>query len=286
MNQYYTYTGDDIANYAKTGLITLREFLINVVAPVLLKVVLAIVIYIVCRKLIILLVGLTKKAMEKTKLEKGVESFLLSLIKIALYALTVFAIFELFGIATTTIIAVLGSVGLTIGLALQGSLSNFAGGVLILVLKPYIVGDYIVTCGVEGSVTSIDIFYTTLKTPDNKVIVVPNGTISNSTITNVSREPERRLDLMLPVAYGSDIEKVKEVLNGVYENDEAVLKEKGLTVFLSEFADSSINVGFRVWVKSGDFWATKWRLQETINTKFIENGIEIPFNQLDVHLDK
>ena len=286
MNQYYTYTGDDIANYAKTGLITLREFLVGVVAPMLLKVALAIVIYIVCRKLINLLVGLAKKAMEKTKLEKGVESFLLSLIKIGLYALTIFAIFEIFGIATTTIVAVLGSVGLTIGLALQGSLSNFAGGVLILVLKPYIVGDYIVTCGVEGSVTSIDIFYTTLKTPDNKVIVVPNGTISNSTITNVSHEKERRLDLTLPVAYGSDIKKVKDVLTTIYENEEAALKDKGLTVFLGEFADSSINIGFRIWVNSADYWTTKWRLQENINTAFAENNIEIPFNQLDVHLDK
>jgi small conductance mechanosensitive channel len=277
---------DDIADAARTGLINLQDFLINVVVPGILKVVFAIIIYIVCRKLIGLVIKLTKKGMDKARFEKGVESFLLSLIKIALYALTVFAIFEIFGIATTTIVAVLGSIGLTIGLALQGSLSNFAGGVLILVLKPYIVGDYIVTCGVEGTVDSIDIFYTTLKTPDNKMIVVPNGTISNSTITNVSHEPVRRLDLTLPVAYGSDIPKIKEVLTGIYEADETTLKDKGLTVFLGEFADSSLNIGFRVWVKSSDYWPTKWRLQEIINEKFAENGIEIPFNQLDVHLDR
>ncbi len=278
--------GEDIAQYAQTGLINIRDFLINVIAPGLLKLALAIILYFVCRKLISILVSLTKKAMDKTKLEKGVESFLLSLIRIILYALTIFAIFEIFGIATTTIVAVLGSVGLTIGLALQGSLSNFAGGVLILVLKPYVVGDFISTCGVDGTVTSIDIFYTTLKTPDNKVIVVPNGTLSNSTITNVSREKERRLDLTLPVAYGTDIAKVKQVLTDIYEADEAVLKDKGLTVFLSEFADSSLNIGFRVWVKSADFWPTKWRLTENINQAFIDNNIEIPFNQLDVHLDK
>ncbi len=277
---------DDIADAAKTGLINLQDFLINVVAPGLLKVILAIIIYIICRKLINLLVKLSKKAMDKTKFEKGVESFLLSLIKIGLYALTIFAIFEILGIATTTIVAVLGSVGLTIGLALQGSLSNFAGGVLILILKPYIVGDYIVTCGVEGSVDSIDIFYTTLKTPDNKMIVVPNGTISNSTITNVSHEKERRLDLTLPVAYGTDIQKVKDLLTGVYEAEETAIKDKGLTVFLGEFADSAINIGFRIWVNSSDYWTTKWRLQETINNVFAENNIEIPFNQLDVHLDK
>ncbi len=278
--------GEDIANYAKTGLINLQDFLINVVAPGLLKVVFAIIIYIVCRKLINLIVNVAKKAMDKTKFEKGVESFLLSLIKIGLYALTVFAIFEIFGIATTTIVAVLGSVGLTIGLALQGSLSNFAGGVLILVLKPYVVGDYIVSCGVEGTVDSIDIFYTTLKTPDNKMIVVPNGTLSNSTITNVSHEPERRLDLLLPVAYGTDIALVKSILTKVYENDEAILKDKEPVIFLSEFADSSLNVGFRVWVNSPDYWNTKWRLQESINNIFNENGIEIPFNQMDIHVDK
>ncbi len=277
---------EDIAQYAQTSLINIRDFIINVIAPGLLKLVLAIVLYFICRKLISILVNITKKAMDKTKLEKGVESFLLSLIRIILYALTVFAIFEIFGIATTTIVAVLGSVGLTIGLALQGSLSNFAGGVLILVLKPYVVGDFISTCGVDGTVTSIDIFYTTLKTPDNKVIVVPNGTLSNSTITNVSREKERRLDLTLPVAYGTDIAKVKQVLTDIYEADEAVLKDKGLTVFLSEFADSSLNIGFRVWVNSDDFWTTKWRLTENINQAFIDNNIEIPFNQLDVHLDK
>ncbi len=279
-------TGDDIAEYTRTSLLNLRDILVTVVGPALLKLLLAIILYLVCRKLIGLIINLTGKAMEKTKLEKGVESFLLSLIKIGLYALTVFAIFEIFGIATTTIVAVLGSVGLTIGLALQGSLSNFAGGVLILVLKPYVVDDYIVTCGVEGTVKSIDIFYTTLRTPDNKTIVVPNGTISNSTITNVSHEKQRRLDLTLPVAYGTNIQKVKDILTGIYEADASTLKDKGLTVFLGEFGDSSLNIGFRVWVNSSDFWTTKWRLQETINNAFIENNIEIPFNQLDVHLDK
>ncbi|MCR5823655.1 MAG: mechanosensitive ion channel [Lachnospiraceae bacterium] len=281
-----TNVGDDIAEYARTSLVNLQDFLITVVAPGLLKFVLAIVLYIICRKLISVVINITRKAMEKTKMEKGVESFLLSLIKIGLYGLTIFAIFEIFGIATTTIVAVLGSVGLTIGLALQGSLSNFAGGVLILVLKPYVVEDYIVTCGVEGTVKSIDIFYTTLRTPDNKTIVVPNGTISNSTITNVSHEKQRRLDLTLPVAYGTNIQKVKDILTGIYEADASTLKDKGLTVFLGEFGDSSLNIGFRVWVNSSDFWTTKWRLQETINNAFLENNIEIPFNQLDVHLDK
>ncbi|MCR5154454.1 MAG: mechanosensitive ion channel [Lachnospiraceae bacterium] len=276
----------DTLESLETNLGNFKEYFITTILPVIIRILIAVVIYIVCKKVINWVVKLAKKGMEKAKMEKGVESFLLSLIKIGLYALTIFAIFEVFGLATTTLVAVLGSVGLTIGLALQGSLSNFAGGVLILILKPFVIGDYIVSCGNEGTVTSIDIFYTTLKTPDNKTIVVPNGALSNSNITNVSKEKERRLDFTLPVAYGTDIKLVKEVLQKVFEEDEATLKDKEVTIFLGEFADSSINIGFRVWVNSADYWTAKWRIQETVNDAFAKNNIEIPFNQLDVHMKK
>lgn len=255
------------------------------VFPVLIHILIAIVIYFIGTKIIKLLLNLLKKTLTKAKVEAGVLTFLSSTARIALYAVLCFAIFDILGIATTTIITVLGSLGLTIGLALQGSLSNFAGGVLILVLKPYRVGDYIVTCGEQGTVTEIDIFYTKLMTVDNKKVVIPNGTISNSNIVNVSNEPQRRIELILPIAFSSDINQVKALLRALAERNERVLKDQPIDIYIDEFANSSINIGFRVWAKSEDFWELKWQLMEQIKEIFDANHIKIPFNQLDVTIN-
>ncbi|MBO7403076.1 MAG: mechanosensitive ion channel [Lachnospiraceae bacterium] len=237
------------------------------------------------RLIIKLLLGLVNKGFSKSKVEKGVVSFSLSVVKGLLYIILLIIIAQVLGVPTASLIALLGSAGLAIGLALQGSLSNFAGGVLIMVLKPFKVGDYIVTGSGEGTVTGIDIFYTRLRTPDNRVVVIPNGTLSNSAVTNVSKEKTRRVDLKIPVAYSSDINIVRDVLKDVIaEQGDKVLEDKGLDIYVSEFANSSIDIIYRFWVKSSDYWAVRFAVLERVKEKFETNGIEIPFNQLDVHM--
>jgi small conductance mechanosensitive channel len=185
-----------------------------------------------------------------------------------------------------SIIALMGSAGLTVGLALQGSLSNFAGGVLIIFLKPFVVGDYIIdsSSGKEGTVSDISIFYTRILTIDNKMVNIPNGELSNATITNVSRMENRRLDLTVGVAYSSDLSKVKAILQNIVLTDDAVLKEEPVDVFVDALADSSINMGIHVWVKNVDYWTTKWRMQERIKNAFDEQGVTIPFPQMDCNI--
>lgn len=246
------------------------------------------VILIVGMKLINMLVKFLKKLMEKSKVEPGVNTFLASLVKYALYVVLVMVILSQFGVTAGSVVAVLGSAGLTVGLALQGSLSNFAGGVLILILKPFVVGDYIVENGggMEGTVTEISIFYTKLLTGDNKAILIPNGALSNSSIINASAMDKRRVDIEVGVAYDSDLVKVKAVLTDIIMGDEARLENETTNVFVSALGDSSINMGVRLWVKSSDYWTAKWRITENIKYEFDKNNIEIPFPQMDVNLKK
>ena len=260
-------------------------FVTATLLPFAIKIVVALLIYFIGNKLIKLIVNLTKKGLEKVGVEAGVQSFLLSAIRIVLFIVLVFAVVGYLGVATTSIAALFASAGVTIGLALQGSLSNLAGGVLILVLKPFKVGDYIVATGVEGTVTDIEIFYTKLSTTDNRKIVVPNGTLSNTNIINVSHEKTRRVDMVIGVSYSSDIAKVKNILATLAERNEAVLKDKPVNIYINEFGASSINFGFRVWVEAANYWTTKWKMMEDIKAAFDENGIEIPFNQVDVNIN-
>jgi len=261
-------------------------FITATLLPALIKIIIALLIYWIGNKLIKFLVDLTGKAMEKAHLDEGVQSFLKSALKIVLFVVLVFGIISYLGIATTGIAALFASAGVTVGLALQGSLSNLAGGVLILVLKPFKVGEYIVACGVEGTVTSIEILCTKLRTGDNKVVIVPNGTLANSNITNVSREEFRRVDFVFGVAYDSDLKLVKNLLQTAGEKHELVLKDEDheIKVFINEFGASSIDFGFRVWCKNSDYWTVKWELMEQVKDAFDANNIEIPFNQLDVNM--
>ena len=264
---------------------TISEFLTGKALPVAFKVIIALLIYFIGMKIIKMCTNLTKKAFEKAKVDAGVQSFVLSAIRIVLYIALFLVIISYFGFQVTSLAALVASAGVTVGLALQGSLSNLAGGVLILVLKPFKIGDYIVAQGYEGTVKEIEIFYTTLATVDNKKIVLPNGALSNGNIVNVSHEAVRRVDLVFGVSYSSDVKKVKDILLTVANNHELVDHAQDVTIYIDEFAASSINFGFRVWTKSENYWTLKWDMMEKVKEAFDANGIEIPFNQLDVHVN-
>lgn len=267
-----------VVTYFKNILPDLLSFLIQLV--------IAVVILLVGIKVIGVIVKMLRKTMEKGNTEIGVITFLCSLVKYALYFVLCMIILSQFGVTTGSVVAVLGSAGLTVGLALQGSLQNFAGGVLILLLKPFAVGDYIIDngSGDEGTVSAITIYYTKLLTIDNRMILIPNGSLSNSSITNVTRMEKRRVDIVVGVAYESDLAKVKKVLEQVIASEPAVLTEEAKDVFVSELADSSVNMGIHVWVKTSDYWTAKWRMTENIKNALDENGISIPYPQLDVQV--
>lgn len=250
-----------------------------------LKVIAAVIILFIGKKLIRFLCGMLDKYFKRTKIEVSVSGFLIAMVRAALYILLVVTVItKVIGIASTPIIAIVGSAGLSIGLALQGSLSNFAGGVLILLLKPFRVGDYIITGGNEGTVTAIDIFYTRMLTADNRLLVMPNGTLSNANIINVTHEPVRRLDLPVLIDYSENIKKVKDILTDIVNGHEMVLKDRDITVFVNSFDPSAINIGIRVWVLKENYWALKCELLELIKNQFDENKITIPFDQLDVNI--
>lgn len=252
----------------------------------LVSVVVAIVLLIVGKIVIKYILKLCKKFFEKAKIELSIQKFLESLLKIVLYVVLVIIICDQVGIDTASFIAVLGTLGVTVGLALQGSLSNFAGGVLILLLKPFRVGDYIVDngSGREGTVDRIDLFYTKLITPDNKAISIPNGSLSNSAITNVTEFDQRRVDLSFGIGYADDIEKAKRIMLDVAYNDEAVLKDKDIAVVVTELAASQVTIALRVWCKTEDYWGVYSRIMENVKKELDANGVEIPFNQLQVHI--
>lgn len=267
-----------VVTYFKNMLPDLLSFLVQLV--------IAVAILLVGIKVIGAIVKMLRKTMEKGNTETGVITFLCSLVKYALYFVLCMIILSQFGVTTGSVVAVLGSAGLTVGLALQGSLQNFAGGVLILLLKPFAVGDYIIDngSGDEGTVSAITIYYTKLLTIDNRMILIPNGSLSNSSITNVTRMVKRRVDIVVGVAYESDLAKVKKVLEQVIASEPAVLTEEAKDVFVSELADSSVNMGIHVWVKTSDYWTAKWRMTENIKNALDENGISIPYPQLDVQV--
>lgn len=253
-----------------------------------LRVVLALVVFLVGVQLIKFVRRILKKSLTRAHADVGVIQFLDSFVKIGLYVVLILFILTGFGVEAASIIAVIGSAGVALGLALQGSLSNLAGGVLILLLKPFRVGDYIIEDSNknEGTVSEIQIFYTKLTTPDNRVIVLPNGTLANTSLTNVTDTPYRRMDIRVGISYDSDIRKGKEVVSRLLEEDEKVLKDKERMVFVDTLGDSAVIIGVRCWFLNEDFWAGKYRITEQIKYALDENGIGIPYPQLDVHLQK
>lgn len=265
----------------------IRTYFENLVPDLLnfaLQVVVAIIVYGISVKVISMIVKLARKTLEHRNADVGVIQFLCSVIKYGLYFILFMVILNLFGVATTSAVAVLGSCGVAVGLALQGSLSNFAGGVLILLLKPFVVGDYIIEGSNEGTVYEISIFYTKLKTADNKVIVIPNGNLSNSSLTNMSHMDRRRVDVVIGIAYEADIRTAKEVLYEVADKDPARIKEEEALVIVDNLGASSVDIGVRIWVPTELYWEAKWRLMENMKYALDEHGISIPYPQLDVKI--
>ena len=251
-----------------------------------LKVLAALVAFFIGRLVIRWIRKIVRRSFERSGADKGVEQFVDSLLKYGLYALLVFSLISSLGFDTTSVAAVLASGGVAIGLALQVSLSNFAGGVLILLLKPFVVGDYIIedTNGKEGTVKEIQIFYTKLSTIDNKTIVIPNGMLTNNSITNATAKDERQLDLRVGISYDADIRQAKSVIENLLIKDECIIKNEQINVFVHELADSAVVLGIRAWVKNEEYWETRWRLLEEIKILLDENGIEIPYPQMAVHM--
>ncbi len=252
------------------------------------RMLIAILIFYCGSKLIRLIRKIVKKSMEKAKADIGLQHFLDSVMKAGLYALLIIWIAAYFGFETTSLIAVLGSAGVTIALALQGSLSNVTGGVLLLVLKPFKIGDYIKedSKGNEGFVTEIGLFYTKLRTLDERTVVLPNGTLANTSLTNASVAPRRRLIMRFGISYGSDIRKAKSILKELIEADKRFIKDEKIQIYVESLDDSQVTLGVRAIVRKEDYFEVMWDYTEAVKLAFDKQGIGIPYPQLDVHMDE
>lgn len=252
------------------------------------KVVLSIIVFFVGRRIISWIVNIMRKSLERANIDAGVVQFISSAGKAVLYMLLIFNIAISLGVKESSVAALLGTAGVTVGLALQGGLANLAGGVLLLIFKPFVVGDYIIqdqANGCEGTVAKIEICYTTLLSIDNKKIVVPNGILSNSTIINVTAKENRKLEIKVGISYDADIRKAKKVIEDILKADPDTRSDNSeMVVFVDSLADSAVIIGLRVWVPTDAYWKTKWRLNQRIKEEFDANEITIPYNQMEVYV--
>ena len=250
------------------------------------RVLLALVLFFVGSKIIKWIRKVVRRSFERTNADAGVRQFVDSMLKFGLYALLLFIIATKFGVESSSVAALIASAGVAIGLAVQGSISNFAGGILILLLKPFVVGDYIIVTGenIEGTVKEIQIFYTKLATVDNQTVVVPNSILTENSLTNVTARPERQLDLKVGISYDADLRKAKKLIEDMLCSDDSIIQDEDVKVFVDSLADSSVVIGLRAWVPTDKYWATRWRLLEQIKLTFDDEGIEIPYDQLTVHV--
>lgn len=276
-------------NFEIKDLSLLETYLQNLLPTVIsfaLCVVGAVLVYIIGGRIIGWLRRMLKRSLRRHSVDEGVQQFLDAIAKYLGYFVLILIILGFFGITTASVVAVLGSAGLTLGLALQGSLSNFAGGVLILLLKPFSVGDYIIeaTGKNEGTVHEISVFYTTLLTGDQRMIVIPNGTLANNSITNLTKSGRRRLDILVDIAYGADLQQAKKVLLQVAEKSSHCLWDEPPVILVSELAESSVKLDVRVWTTPEEYWDEQWELNEQIKLALDAAGIEIAYPQLDVHV--
>jgi len=263
-----------IAMLKTTGI----EFAINLVT--------AVAIFYFGRMIVGLLMRGLKKMMQRQEVDVTLQSFVSNLVRMVLLTFVIIAAISALGIQTTSFIAILGAAGLAIGLALQGSLSNFASGVLIVLFRPYKVGDFVEAAGISGVVEEVQILTTVLKTGDNKKVIVPNSQIMDSVITNYSANERRRVDMVVGVSYDDDLDKVRTTLEQLVAADERILDDPACTIAVSALADSSVNFVVRPWVKSSDYWGVMFGLTEAIKKRFDKEGISFPFPQQDVHLYK
>ncbi|MAX78844.1 MAG: mechanosensitive ion channel protein MscS [Crocinitomicaceae bacterium] len=227
-----------------------------------------------------------KNILEKKNVDPSLRPFLTGMFNMVLKILLMVSILGMVGIEMTSFIAILGAASLAVGMALSGTLQNFAGGVIILIFKPFKVGDYIDAQGYSGTVNAISIINTILKTPDNKTIIIPNGPLSTGSLTNFSTEPKRRVDWTVGIAYGDNVDQAKEVMFNILNNDTRVLKDPAPFIAVSALADSSVNFTVRVWVNASDYWPLFFEFNEQVYKRFNEEGINIPFPQMDVHVHK
>lgn len=278
--------GDKVEKLSQISWKEMFERYVPVVCDYLLRIALVLVIFFVGRKLIKKIVSLCDQALKRHGMEVTVRRFFCNVINVLGYICMLGILLQTVGLTATSLTALVASAGVAVGLALQGSLSNFAGGVLILLMKPFVIGDYIVQGNTEGTVKEIGLVYTELITADNRLIVIPNGTLIDSSIVNVTATGKRRLELSVGIGYKSDLKKAKEVLIRLGENDPARDPENPVNVFVSELAESSVNLGLHVWVSSSEYWNAKWRLTENIKMAFDEEGIEIPFKQVEISVTK
>lgn len=278
--------GDKVEKLSQISWKEMFERYVPVACDYLLRIALVLMIFFVGRKLIKNIVSLCDQALKRHGMEVTVRRFFCNVINALGYICMLGILLQTVGLTATSLTALVASAGVAVGLALQGSLSNFAGGVLILLMKPFVIGDYIVQGNTEGTVKEIGLVYTELITADNRLIVIPNGTLIDSSIVNVTATGKRRLELSVGIGYKSDLKKAKEVLIRLGENDPARDPENPVNVFVSELAESSVNLGLHVWVSSSEYWNAKWRLTENIKMAFDEEGIEIPFKQVEISVTK
>ena len=252
------------------------EFGIDIIA--------ALAIFIIGRWVANLITKGVRRLLERADVDATLVKFLSNIVRILLLIFVILAAIGQLGIQTTSLIAVLGAAGLAVGLALQGSLSNFAAGVLVIIFRPYKVGDYIEAAGVSGTVDEVQIFNTVMNTPDNKRIIVPNSQITGGIITNYSAHETRRVDFTFGIGYADDIDKAKKIIEEVLTADERVLEDPAPQIVVAELADSSVNIVARPWAKAADYWGLKFEVTETVKKRFDAEGISIPFPQRDVHV--
>jgi small conductance mechanosensitive channel len=274
-NQALAYDWSNMIELVKTQGV---ELAINVAS--------AIAIFYIGKMVVGMLVRGMRKVMQKQEVDKTLETFVSNLVRMVLLVVVAIAAISQLGIETTSFIAIFGAAGLAVGLALQGSLSNFAAGVLIVLFRPYRVGDFIEGAGIAGVVEQVQILTTVLRTGDNKRIIVPNGQIMDSIITNYSANETRRVDMVVGVSYDDDLDKVRGVLEELIAADERILDDPACTIAVSELADSSVNFVVRPWVKTPDYWGVMFDMTEAIKKRFDKEGISFPFPQQDVHLYK
>lgn len=250
------------------------------------KIVLALLVYLLGKWIAGAITRLLEKGLNARGVDPTVSQFTKNIIYYALVVIVIVASLGQLGIQTASFVAIIGAAGLAVGLALQGSLSNFAAGVLLIMFRPFKLGDFVEAGGASGTVKEISIFSTILQTPDNKIITVANSSVWGSNITNYSAEPERRIDFTVGVSYGANLDLVKKELQALAEGDDRIILDKGVTIGVAALADSSVNFAYRVWAKKEDYWNVYFDLNEKIKKRFDEVGIQIPFPQMDVHLDK
>ncbi|MEP4888590.1 MAG: mechanosensitive ion channel domain-containing protein [Aliiglaciecola sp.] len=266
--------------------INVAELVETYVIPWGLNILFAIIIYIIGKMVVGILINVFGKVMARSKYDDMLVDFLKAILNAVLMLFVIVASLDQLGVDTTSLVAILGAAGLAIGLSLQGSLQNFAAGVMLLVFRPFTRGNFIEAAGTAGVVKDITIFTTVMTTPDNKEIIVPNGAIYSGNIVNVSAKDTRRVDMVVGIGYDADLKKAKEVLLEMVNADERILKDPAPTVAVSELADSSVNFIVRPWVASADYWAVKFDFTEAVKLRFDQEGISIPFPQMDVHLHK